>query len=231
MKKLFSFAVLALLATSLAWGQDVTRGLIAYYNFDDGTARNVVGMQNNGFINGRARFISDTPNGEGQALFLDQKQYVNVARNPVQGKKSYTFSLWAKDFGTGDLFTTVGCRETSIRIDNSNCVNYYYYCGWGQSWKFNTNIEFLMSSGWHMITIVFDTGMVYLYADGTLIDSTRHGYDEDGYVLDSDKVQIGGRAERSDLPWTDPFKVDNVRIYGVALTEAEVGQLYDYESN
>ena len=205
---------------------DVTRGLLAYYNFDNGTANNAAGTQNNGVINGAAQFIDDTPSGSGKALFLDQEQYVNVARNPLTGKTSYTISLWAKDFGIGYLFTTIGLYDASIRIDNKNRINCFFYAGWGESWYFNTNIKSLMSSGWHMISLVYDTRTVYLYVDGALFDSTEVNAESS---VDGNKMQIGGRHDNERMAWTDPFKVDNVRIYGVALTEEEVGQLYNYE--
>ena len=47
--------------------------------------------------------------------------------------------------------------------------------------------------------------------------------------VSGNKMQIGDRNDREGIAWADPFKVDNVRVYGVALTEEEVGQLYNYE--
>ena len=206
---------------------DVTRGLLAYYNFDDGTANNAAGTQNNGVINGTASFITDTPKGTGKALFLDKEQYVNVARNPLNGKNTYTVSLWAKDFGAGYLFTTLGDDfnwtgpATMYIISDGKISNYT------NPWinqPFNYNATNLQSSGWHMITIVHQEMLVELYIDGNLTDSAN-----DERTIGGNKMQIGGRGDWEQMPWADPFKVDNVRIYGVALTEEEVAQLYNYE--
>ncbi|MCR4612527.1 MAG: carboxypeptidase regulatory-like domain-containing protein [Bacteroidaceae bacterium] len=208
---------------------DVTRGLLAFYNFDDGTVNNAAGSQNNGVLMGDGQFITDTPNGEGKALFLDQEQYVNVARNPLNGKRAYTISLWAKDFGTGYLFTTFhdGSGYNSvdaccIYIQNSGKIS----CVPGfEEKQFNYNATTLQTSGWHMITIVGSENLAELYIDGSLTDNQSFGFDIQG-----SKMQIGGCHDDDWLtPWADPFKVDNVRVYGVSLTEEEVGQLYKFE--
>lgn len=204
---------------------DVTRGLLAYYNFDNGTANNAAGTQNNGVINGAAQFITDTPNGKGKALLLDQEQYVNVARNPLSGKDSYTISMWVKDFGTGFLYSNF----LNDWCDSSHKVGLYINSdgklGLQDSWySFNYNILSLQSSGWHMISVVATGSAFELYVDGNIIDSMNNGW-----TLEGNKMQIGGRGDTSSMAWADPFKVDNVRIYGVPLTEEEVGQLYNYE--
>ena len=202
---------------------DVTRGLLAYYNFDNSTANNAAGTQNNGVINGDAQFIDDTPSGKGKALFLDQEQYVNVARNPLSGKESYTVSMWVKDFGAGYLFSTGANHQWSrpsifVRPDGK-----IGYCEWDT--PFNYYAKSLQSTGWHMLTLV-QTGEGYdLYVDGALVDNSN-----DRGSVEGNKMQIGGRNDRGEaIAWADPFKVDNVRVYGVALTEEEVGQLYNYE--
>ena len=202
---------------------DVTRGLLAYYNFDNGTANNAAGLQNNGVINGAALFVDDTPNGKGKALFLDQEQFVNVARNPLKGKESYTVSLWVKNFGAGYLFST-GANDRystpSLFINTEGKIGISYVCT-----PFNYYAKSLQTSGWHMLTLV-QTGEEYeLYVDGNIVDNIN-----DRASVEGNKMQIGGRNDMDYvLPWTDPFKVDNVRIYGVALTEEEVGKLYHYE--
>ena len=206
---------------------DVTRGLLAFYNFDDGTVNNAAGSQNNGVLMGDGQFITDTPNGKGKALFLDQEQYVNVARNPLADKNVYTISLWAKDFGTGYLFTTIGddhnwTRAATIYI-NSDAKITHLSDPWGNE-PFNYNALHLQSSGWHMITIVHQERLLDLYIDGVLTDSENNER-----VVGGNKMQIGGRGDWESMPWTDPFKVDNVRVYGVVLTEEEVAQLYKFE--
>ena len=210
---------------------DVTRGLLAFYNFDDGTVNNAAGSQNNGVLMGDGQFITDTPNGKGKALFLDQEQYVNVARNPLADKNTYTVSMWAKDFGYGFLFTTIGddnnwTRAASVFIRPEGIIIIGGETGtWTTGYdRFDYSVSRLQSSGWHMITIVKQERLVEFYLDGQLTDSKNAEFTNGG-----NKMQIGGRGDNDRLPWADPFKVDNVRVYGVSLTEEEVAQLYNYE--
>ncbi len=207
---------------------DVTRGLLAFYNFDDGTVNNAAGSQNNGVLMGDGQFITDTPNGKGKALFLDQEQYVNVARNPLADKNVYTISLWAKDFGNGYLFTTCGttsnrCASIFIRSDGTVVYDWLYDGARGSAFIYKATS--LQSSGWHMLTIVRIENMYDLYVNGVLVDTAEDtGF---AYSAGGNKMQIGGCGNEDS--WTDPFKVDNVRVYGVSLTEEEVAQLYNYE--
>lgn len=204
---------------------DVTRGLLAYYNFDNSNANNAAGTQNNGVLMGDASFIDDTPKGTGKALFLDQEQYVNVARNPLDGKKNYTVSLWVKDFGSGILFNTIGddnlwFHEAAISIRPDGTISYNR----NASSDFKYNATKLQSSGWHMITLVHQDKIVELYIDGNLVESSQNER-----TIGGNQMQIGGRGDNSRITWADPFKVDNVRVYGVPLSEDEVYQLYNYE--
>lgn len=205
---------------------DVTRGLLAYYNFDNSNANNAAGTQNNGVLMGDASFIDDTPKGTGKALFLDQEQYVNVARNPLDGKKNYTVSLWVKDFGSGILFSTIGSEDSrilgTISIRPEGTVSYSLP---SSSSSFKYSASKLQSSGWHMITLVHPDNIVELYIDGNLVESAN----DYNRVVRGNQMQIGGHGDIRSITWADPFKVDNVRVYGVPLSEEEVLQLYNYE--
>ena len=201
---------------------DVTRGLLAYYNFDNSNANNAAGTQNNGVITGDASFIDDTPKGTGKALFLDQEQYVNVARNPLDGKKNFTISMWVKDFGSGILFNTLGGSSVKnnvfLGISSKGNIGYNKYN------TFQYSSTKLQSSGWHMITLIQQDRIIEIYVDGIIVESKS--YDSE---IGGNQMQIGGRGDNSGNAWADPFKVDNVRIYGVPLSEDEVYQLYNYE--
>lgn len=201
---------------------DVTRGLLAYYNFDNSNANNAAGTQNNGVLMGDASFIDDTPKGTGKALFLDQEQYANVARNPLDGKKNYTVSLWVKDFGSGILFNTLGGsadkNNVFLGISSEGYIRYSKY------YTFQYSSTRLQSSGWHMMTLIQQDRVIEIYVDGIIVESKSKDSEIGG-----NQMQIGGRGENGGNAWADPFKVDNVRIYGVSLSEDEVSQLYNYE--
>jgi hypothetical protein len=76
-----------------------------------------------------------------------------------------------------------------------------------------------------MITVVTETsegmtgGVCKLYLDGRKADAgTSYTYDNSGAI----SMSIGGNE-------TDPFKIDNIRLYSVALTDDEVMEIYNAE--
>lgn len=211
-------------------GGDVTRGLLAYFTFDDETVTNLKDATNNGSLRGdNITYIADTPNGKGKALSLGNKEYVKLPKNVLDGASAFSISMWVKDFGVGPLFVSTFSDDTwngspRIFIDDSN-----YFVADGTEEIYDTAIRFglkatdYQSSGWHMITATFANSKIYLYIDGSLADSTSHDPKTKGW---GNLTCIGGVAKNI---WNNPMKVDNVRIYSVALTDKEVTSLYKYE--
>ena len=219
-------------------GENVTRGLLAYYTFDNSNANDSRGNYN-GFKNGGS-FITDTPNGSGKALSLKSNQYISIGYAPLNEKKTYTFSMWVKDFGTGCLFKTLGgsyLYGPSLVI--TEAMKLQYHTGYGPAYSsvvFNTDLSNFQSGEWTMLTIVTETppsmssstnGTSTLYINGQRAESgsSRTSDNKNGISM-----TIGGQAGGSNAAWADPMKVDNVRIYSVALTDDEVASIYQYES-
>ena len=210
---------------------DVTRGLLSYYTFDDGTPKNEKNAMNSGTVmNGSTySYITDTPNGKGKALSLGNREYVNIPNNVVLGYSAFSVSMWVKDFGNGPLFVSTFSNDNfngapRLFVDNSN-----YFVGDGTSQIFDTSerlnvsAESYWSSGWHMLTAVYGNRQIAFYIDGALKSLASHYNNTEGYGT---KTCIGGKA--NDI-WNSPMKVDNVRVYGVALTASEVSKLYQFE--
>ena len=57
--------------------------VMAYYTFDDGTAKSKAGLPYDGVLFGSPSLIQDTPSGKGQAVFLNgiKSQYINIPFN------------------------------------------------------------------------------------------------------------------------------------------------------
>ena len=210
--------------------QNVTRGLLAYFTFDDGTAKNQMDATNNGSLRGdNIAFITDTPTGKGRALSLGNKEYVRLPKNVLEGASAFSISMWVKDFGAGPLFVSTFSDDTwngspRLFIDDSN-----YFVADGTEEIYDTAISFglkathFQSSGWHMITATFANSKIYLYIDGSLEGSVSHYAKTRAH---GSVTSIGGVAKNI---WNNSMKVDNVRIYSVALTDNEVTSLYLYE--
>lgn len=208
----------------------VTRSLLAYYNFNDGSAKNAYLNDNYGVLQGTPQFIPDTPTGKGKALFLASQQYINIANSMLSSKKAFTVGMWLKDFGTGPLFVTIGSwRNTpSLYVTNESKLNITYYSDHQKDFK--TSLASYQSSGWHHIVVTANNGeSLVLYVDGIRIDS-----EDVGEVLaGGNKMQIGGNGDGkvNGWSWADPMKIDNVRIHSVALSDNEVMQIYNSEKN
>lgn len=203
---------------------EVTRGLLAYYTFDDGkSATNAYDpMVNKGQINGSAKFVTGN-NGRGYGLNLRNGQYVNIPSNMLNGKTVFTVCMWVKDFGQGDLFVTNYNSHyyapPSIKVDETDHISYCYryYMG-SDRVKFSNNVVNLQTVGWHHIAITQSAYQVILYVDGVMNDT--QGIEKGTCV--GPNMQIGSAN-------SDEMTVDNVRIHGVTLNAEEIAKIYNSE--
>lgn len=212
-------------------GNDVTRGLQALFTFDDGTAKNSRDASNSGTVypGSNYSYITDTPSGKGKALSLGNQEYLRIPKNVVEGSSAFSVSLWVKDFGAGPLFISTFGDDTftgspRLFIDESN-----FFCVDGTAEIYDT-VERIglsatpyQSNNWHMITATFANRIIYLYIDGVLVGNATSDANVKGH---GSLTAVGGKANGI---WSSSMKVDNVRVYSVALTDAEVTSLYNYE--
>ncbi|MDE7377928.1 MAG: carboxypeptidase regulatory-like domain-containing protein [Paraprevotella sp.] len=214
----------------------VSRGLMAYYTFDDETANDSYENEINGQLYNSPSFVTETPNGRGKAIFLNKlkEQYINIPMCPVNGKTTFSLSCWLKDFESGIIISTINgnyYNGPTLRVSQSgrfiiHTGGYYddgrFYSG------FSTDISSIQSSAWHhvVVTVSGPNEMLYLYIDGILVDNVNYG---SGHIeAKGNKMQIGGTAEGR-MEYATSMKIDNVRIYGVTLTAQEVQQIYNAE--
>lgn len=211
---------------------DIPRGLVAYYTFDNQTVDDTQNRYNGFLTNGT--FITDTPSGAGRALFLKRGERVFIPYAPLNGAKNYTLSMWVKDFGAGCLFQTFDKYLYGPSFYITEEVKGRIYTGYSDNSynrsTFSTSLINYQSEKWHMITIVTSTiegksqGNNSLYVDGHLIE-TQTSYTNSNN--DGVSMGIGGYAGA----WADPMKIDNVRLYDVALTQDEITNIYNKESS
>ena len=204
----------------------VSRGLQAYYKFDDGT---IMDSRNgyNGSIDG-GTFISDTPNGKGKSLFLKRGESANIAYAKIKKKKNHTISLWVKDFGTGYLFQCFNNYKYAPTLQVTEEMKLRGYTGtsyYDHYKNFSTSLAGVQSDVWTMITVVTSTqgdeskGEVKMYINGQRVNTgTSYTNNNSGAI----SMAIGGSN-------SDPMKIDNVRLYSVALTDTEIMEIYNAE--
>lgn len=212
----------------------VSRGLEAYYTFDDRNGDDCKSGYHAALIGGK--FISDTPNGKGYAMLLDNKEFVNIPYNPIRQDRTFTLSMWIKDFGIGTLFQTSDGYHSygpTVCVTDQNKLYFIPRQSSGSDClTFSTNLSYYQSEQWVMLTIVTnaETGNVIVYVNGKRFDSLS--LKGSNSVSDGGSMTIGGSYHYfgDKTHWAVPFKVDNVRIYRLALTDEEVAKIYAAES-
>ena len=206
------------------FGTNISRGLRAFYSFDNENADDKTGNFN-GSMNGGS-FISSTPNGKGKALSLKRNEWVSIAENPIYNKTAYSINLWVKDYGYGVLFRTLfeqnnTSSSPTIRINNAGQLE--YDCSQFHFVDFNDNLASNVNQ-WTMITVVTSEDNSTLFVNGKRVNTVHEEFSK-SY---GSTMTIGGID--FDNVWAEAMKVDNVRLYGVALSDAEIVQIYNEES-
>jgi len=231
---LFSFlAILALVPSGCAY--DLDEGLIAYYSFDDGTARDNSGNGHDGVIHG-ATVVDGV---KGKALYFDGvNDYVEIPDdNSLETEGEKTVVLWVKpadntthnvpiskyksDTPTEDgWIISFSFNETSkIRAWIKNSENAVFHA---------PNIPY-EANKWYHVAMTWNTngGVVKLYINGEYIGSSERIYGtfngNPRSVIIGDSYCKGGYL--SPYCWFHGI-IDEVRIYNRTLSEEEIKALY-----
>ena len=212
----------------------VSRGMMAYYTMDDLTVKDQYTYGYDGTLS-EGSFTDDTPNGTGEALLLSKGNSVSIAAAPYDTKTSYSVSLWVKDFGAGCFLKAKKSNyltNPSLFVTEDLKLRYYT----GQSnydtavKTFSADMSRYQSGQWTMITIVTEpTGsnnqvLSTLYINGQRADAgTSYISSANGGI----SMEFGGANYKGTS--SDPMLLDNIRFYGVALTDDEVAEIYAAE--
>lgn len=228
---------LALLPTSVNAGVD--QGLVAHWTFDDHTATDQSGNGNNGVLSGGPLFV---PGVSGLGLELDGvDDFVGVSDSPSLNPTSgLTLAAWYRPVS----FAGSGNDPIIDKSFTSHTPPYYqYHLGvTGDQYpnppshgNFNFSVAVngssdqatSISSGnntwtagnWYHIVGTFDGTQLRLYVNGQVVASSNFAGSIPSY---GQHVQLGKYDQlNSFLPGT----IDDVRIYGRALSETEVFKL------
>jgi len=210
----------AKIAAGLQFESSVHHALGAYavgiWDFDDQTANDTSGNNNNGTING-ATFTTDTPSKKGYAMSFDGNDYVEILDNTsIDISGNLTISTWLK-FPAGGEFALIS------KISNIyDAGNWAIIIGWGDkiALRFGSVNSDLSNDGkWHQVVGVHQGTTAYLYVDGKLIKTQATGaVSANNYNL------YFGRANDGSGGYIG--LIDNVRVYDQALSESQIKQLY-----
>lgn len=209
---------------------DINRGLVLYYNFDDGTAKDLTTNGFNGTLQNAPEFTTETPNQKGQAVFLNgfKENFINIPYNPLGDSISYSMSLWIKDFTSGKITKSFNSNQEDAELTLSALLerNFQFKTGIYSSdinIFSNYNYSDIQQGSWHLITLCLNapTKDLKLYIDGSLVDNSRVVRTNKPALI---KFQIGSSSENA-----NSFKLDNFRIYNRCISPEEVKMIYDTE--
>ena len=217
----------------------LTSGLVAEYNFNDGSGSAATDSSGNG----NTGTLTNSPTwtagviGSGALSFNGNNQFVSLPNNSqitLAGLYGATISAWIKTTSGGTIICSGGA-----------CINFANYAlnvngGLATAMFVNANTsagQFILSSTnsvndgqWHMITSVLNGTSIALYVDGTNVNSINNFsgaiYNDGG----SSPIDIGATASTGGCgsPASSYFNgtIDDVRIYSRSLAASEIQTLY-----
>lgn len=219
--------------------KDVTSGLYAYYTFEDNTKNVVEGGYNATAINGPT--YVESVNGTKAIKFSTMdNSYITVPEPMIDGG-TFTVSFWVKGLSDGHIYhvpSTRGYNGSSFNLTVKNGSISYDLTGYGCRNNGDGGNNFahpaLNVSEWVMVTLTsYNTSSsnadVKLYINGEFVDVFKGVLDNYGVKNQGMKFVLGGKL--NDYFNALNLTVDNLRIYNTrALSDAEVEQIYKYES-
>ena len=193
--------------------------LIAWYKFEN-NAQDSSGNNYHG-TNFGATFSAGKI---GQALNLDNSDYVNFGTNPsIKGKGAFTIAAWVKTSSNGVIIQQRNGGfngEYQVQVKNGK-TNFWEYGDLQYGFNINS-IKTLNDNNWHHVVGVRESdGTGRIYIDGSL-DSSQY---KPPRTLANLIVYVG--ADMRDRKDYFSGLIDEVRIYNRALSGQEVLDLYN----
>ncbi|MGB3182052.1 MAG: carboxypeptidase regulatory-like domain-containing protein [Cyclobacteriaceae bacterium] len=205
----------------------VSEGLIAYYTFDDAKFTDKAGTFD--LFDYGPEISTDIPNNTGYSVEFkaEEKDYLRAVKNITYNLSYASFNYWIKTEADGkSMYLYCASSRTDyvfrffLHDDNKFYFDYspYYFFTNLYSQQFD-----LYDGEWHMLTYVHGEDLISLYFDGIKIEEIG-GWRM--YRNDHAEGAIIGRRGPHDDHYFDG-RMDNIRFYNRALTDAEVKKLYE----
>jgi len=221
-----SLMVLAISLLSVSQASAQPLGMIGYWTFDDGTAKDTVGT-NDGTIYG-ATWTTGIVNG---ALSFDGvDDCVNVPHHPslnFYSEDSFTIEALVKTSTLGSIQSIVTKQDAvesySLRIDANGKAQFFLKDSNAIPLSVN-GVSNIANNSWHHVVGVRDhtENKIKIYVDGTIeisvIDTLTGGFDSYGDL----GIGYSGYGNW----WYFNGLIDEVAIYHRALTASEIQQHY-----
>ncbi|MCD4819666.1 MAG: PKD domain-containing protein [Candidatus Cloacimonetes bacterium] len=214
---------------------NIEHGLVAYYPFTNGSVADSSGIGNNGTNNGATPALDRFGNENSAFEFDGDTDHINIGNDASLRLSSWTFSVW---LNVVDTSITNSIISKSPGAGDPNSTNYYLeittegkYFGIFEDIDGNdSGIEtssIAQNQSWQHVCYCFSnsTNIEEIFVNGQLAatqvndlvpapDDESVSFDAYiGYLLGNDSEFNG--------------KLDDIRIYNRAISESEIGLLYD----
>ena len=216
-----------------------TNGLVLYYPMESltqGSTPDASGSSLNGRVvaaTGTARLASSLK-GYGRALVLDGQahQYVDVPTSPVLDVNTYTLSAWVrytgvendKTLGRWEVMEKAGAYWMNVRTNGLVRVGGFYGGCANPNWQNFDSTRAVPVGRWKHVAETYDGTWLRVYIDGRAAGAKR----VTGRTCVSGEPLAVGAKNNPTKGLLEAFwdgRLDEVRIYGRALSATEVRQL------
>ena len=223
---------------------DLTDGLVAYYNFNNGNLNDSSGNGNNIIFNNAVKTADRFGRANNAYLFDGASSYMEVANsaslNPngaitlmgiVKMNNFYTGTCHAnqilqkgnidQDQGVYSLRVAYISSDCNSNIDTSMETAYGFYGDYGYAVSAPDSNNYIGTNAWLTLVYTYNGQESKFYVNGQLM-STVPG--SATFTPNSNDLFIG-RAESPQFPYWWNGSIDEVRIYNKALCDGAVKQL------
>lgn len=200
----------------------ITEGLVAYYPLN-GDAKDYSGNNNHGTVYGA---IKASGIAGKKCYSFDGVNYIYASDNLGTLHTSFSISLWTKAIPKGNFTYIIHRGGSSIgpsiyHIGENNTGNFIANVN-GTYANMNTGVP--VDTDWHHIVLTYDGNIEICYIDD--VEKVRYTV---GVITNDWTDSIVGIAASNPVSTSRNFqgKIQDIRIYNRALSDKEIGILYN----
>jgi hypothetical protein len=218
----------------------LTNGLLAYYPFN-GNANDESGNQLNGMVQNGAQLTTDRFGAANSAFYFDGiNDNIIVTDQGQLSQPTFTVAFY---FNTEKTTTQIAVGKINESTGNAATYNFGVYPepvfnpyfgvmdeNLGCDVQVPTNLVYtlftnqpIITNRWYFMAATFENGKQYIYIDGVLVATANRPFAHAKYCTETDFL-IGSWWANDKYSFQG--KIDEVRYYNRALSQAEVQTLF-----
>ncbi len=209
----------------------ITDGLVGYWPFN-GNTNDASGYGRDGTIVGNCLYAEDRyGNPQGAIANNGSPNFISVPYFPI-GNDPVTISCWYKtnssstDDHNAILSFYDNTTEVDYRIFQSGTNIGIARHAPGYTWNETNTVPISMNT-WYNVALVYDSGTLHFYLDGSLIQSIGSGYS--GWAGAQTNYRIGCGGVNPETYTNGVY--DDVAVFNRAFTSGEIADLYYCNTN